>query len=248
LQRLSEGELIALFLAERVMQHYKNTPYAKDLATAFQKLSLALPEEVTINLNHLMDALSFRPSAERAADVRCFKALTKAVRERRQLELLYWTASRDESGRRVVDPYHLTSTDGEWYLAAYCHLREEVRLFVPSRIKEYRETGISFDVPASFRIDTYLDHTFRIMHGDGKPRRIKVRFTGSATRYVSEKTWHPSQQVEKKKDGSLILTLALDHFLEVKRWVLAYGPDCEVLEPAELRDQVCQELRKAARQ
>src|ERR1700730_13991448 len=47
LQRLSEGELIALFLAERVMQQYKNTPYAKDLATAFHKLTLALPDDVT---------------------------------------------------------------------------------------------------------------------------------------------------------------------------------------------------------
>jgi predicted DNA-binding transcriptional regulator YafY len=65
LHRFSEGELVALFLAERVMQQYKNTPYAKDLATAFQKLTVALPREITIDLNHPTEALSFRPAAER---------------------------------------------------------------------------------------------------------------------------------------------------------------------------------------
>jgi predicted DNA-binding transcriptional regulator YafY len=52
LLRLTEGELLALFLAERVMQQYRDTPYAKDLATAFRKLTAALPDEVTIDLNH----------------------------------------------------------------------------------------------------------------------------------------------------------------------------------------------------
>ena len=248
LQRLSESELIALFLAERVMQQYADTPYAKDLATAFRKLTMALPDEVTINLNHLDKAFSFRQPAERLADLQCFRSLTRAVREHRRLELVYWTASRDETCRRVVDPYHLTSIDGDWYLIAYCHLREEVRMFVPARIKQLQVWDEGFEPPADFHVDDFLDGSFRVMRGDGKPRQIRLRFKPSAARYVAEKVWHPSQQIQKKKDGSLILTLALDHFLEVKRWVLAYGPECEVLEPAELREEVRQKLRKAASQ
>jgi len=245
LQRLSEGELIALFLAERVMQQYKNTPFAKDLATAFRKLTMALPDEVTINLNHLIESFSFRQPAERAVDLKCFQSLARAVRERRRLELLYWTASRDETCRRVVDPYHLTSIDGDWYLIAYCHLREEIRMFVPARIKQLQVTDECFEPPSDFRVDDFLDASFRVMRNDGKPRQIRLRFKPSAARYVVEKVWHPSQQVLKKKDGSLILTLALDHFLEVKRWVLAHGAGCEVLEPAELREDVQRELREA---
>src|SRR5277367_5439923 len=52
LLRLSEGELVALFLAERLMQTYRGTPYAADLATAFHKLTAQLSDEVTVDLSH----------------------------------------------------------------------------------------------------------------------------------------------------------------------------------------------------
>jgi predicted DNA-binding transcriptional regulator YafY len=42
--------------------------------------------------------------------------------------------------------------------------------------------------------------------------------------------------------NSLVLTLRVNHFLEVKRWAMSYGPACEVLEPAELREEVRQDL------
>ncbi|HEV3261428.1 MAG TPA: hypothetical protein VG013_31550 [Gemmataceae bacterium] len=60
LLRLTEGELCAFFLAERLMQQYRDTPYARDLATAFRKLTAALPDEVTIDLSHWDKVHSFR--------------------------------------------------------------------------------------------------------------------------------------------------------------------------------------------
>src|SRR5947207_960587 len=69
--RLSEGELVALFLAERLMQTYRGTPYAADLATAFRKLTAQLPDEVTVDLSHLGDTVSFRGSQPDAGAVRC---------------------------------------------------------------------------------------------------------------------------------------------------------------------------------
>src|SRR5262245_23381785 len=87
LLRLTEGELVARFLAERVMQHYRGTPYAKELAAAFLKLTAALPDEVTISLSHLAEVFSVRPSAALPADAARFKRIVKSIREGRQLEL-----------------------------------------------------------------------------------------------------------------------------------------------------------------
>jgi predicted DNA-binding transcriptional regulator YafY len=244
LLRLSEGELVALCLAERVMQQYRGTPYEQDLATAFRKLTAHLPEEVTIDLSHLGGAFSFRGPCSDVGDLDCFRRLTEAVREGRRLELVYWTASRDQTCRRVVDPYHLTSIAGEMYLVAYCHLREEVRMFVPGRIRSANDTGEQFERPADFRIEDYLDGTFRALRGEGKPRRVRLRFTAEAARYVREKEWHPTQKLQERKDGGVELSLRLSHLGEVKRWVLSYGAACEVLEPAELRRMVREEVQR----
>jgi predicted DNA-binding transcriptional regulator YafY len=242
--RLTEGELVAFFLAERLLDEYRGAPYAADLATAFRKLTAALPDAVTIDLSHLSEGLSFRQHAADAGDAAQFRSLARAVTEGRQLELVYWTASRDETCRRVVDPYHLASVDGNWYLVAYCHLREDVRMFVPSRIRRFRETGVRFDRPADFRIAEYLDVSFRAVRGTGLPQRVRLHFTPEAARFVRERTWHPSQQMEERKDGGVVLTLRVNHLLEVKRWALSYGAACRVLEPEELRRQVREELRQ----
>jgi predicted DNA-binding transcriptional regulator YafY len=248
LQRLTEGELVALLLAERVMRQYKGTPYAHDLATAFRKLTAALPEQVSIDLNHLTAAYSFRHPVGSGDDPRQFRLLTRAVRENRRLELIYWTASRDETCRRVVDPYHLTSVDGDWYLVAYCHLREEVRMFVPARIRQLKDTGEFFEPPSDFQIGHYLDNSFRVMRGNGKPQRVRLRFAPEAARYVREKVWHPSQRLRTARDGSLEVSVRVSHLHEVKRWVLSYGGACEVLEPKELRTQIRKELLQAIKQ
>jgi predicted DNA-binding transcriptional regulator YafY len=244
LLRLSEGELVALFLAERVMQQYRGTPYASNLATAFRKLTVQLPAEVTLDLSHLDESISFRAPVPDLGDAGRFADLLLAVEEGRRLELLYWSASRDEECRRLVDPYHLTSVQGDWYLVAYCHLREDVRMFVPSRIRSLRNTGEHFERPADFRIGDYLDASFRAMRGDGLPQRVLLRFSGEAARYVKLRQWHPSQRLRELPDGRLQLTLVVSHLLEVRRWVMGYGAECEVVEPAELRDQVREAFRR----
>lgn len=247
LVRLTEGEFVALFLAERLMQQYRGAPFAADLARAFQKLTAGLADAVTIDLAHLGEAYSFRGPDVGAGDVRLFRRVERAVREGRQLELVYWTASRGETATRVVDPYHLTSVSGDWYLIAYCHLREEVRMFVPGRIRSARETGERFERPADFSIEHYLDGSFHALRGEGKPRKVRLRFTAEAARYVGEKVWHPSQRARRLADGGLELTLRLTHLGEVKRWALSWGCDCTVLEPEELREGVLQELKETLR-
>lgn len=244
LLRLSEGELLALFLAERVMQQYRDTPYARDLATAFKKLTAALPDEVSLDLSDWDEVYAIRRTVEDTQDAAWFRQLTQAARRGRQLEMVYWTASRDETCRRVVDPYHLVLVDGQWYLVAYCHLREDVRMFVPGRIRALKETGKTFERPAEFRIADYLDTTFRVVRGTGPARRVRLRFSPEAARYVREKVWHPSQQLAEQPNGSLLVTFRLNHWLELKRWALSFGAGCEVLEPRVLREELADELRK----
>jgi predicted DNA-binding transcriptional regulator YafY len=168
LLRLTEGELLALFLAERLLQQYRGTPYERDIATVFAKLTSQLPESVSVDLSHLDKAFSFRPAGVGAEDARRFRRMARAVREGRRLELVYWTASRDVECKRIVDPYHLTSVWGDWYQIAYCQLREEIRMFAPARMRSVRETGERFERPADFRIDEYLDGSPRAMRGEAQ--------------------------------------------------------------------------------
>lgn len=102
--RLTESELAALFLAERLLPEYRGTPYAAALASLFDKLKPTLDGEVSLDLSHLADALSVCRLAGLDGDPAIFGQLARAARERRRLELVYWTASRDSECWRMVDP------------------------------------------------------------------------------------------------------------------------------------------------
>jgi predicted DNA-binding transcriptional regulator YafY len=165
LMTLTEGELLALFLAERVLQQYRGTPYAADLSRAFGKITAGLSGRVTVDLAHLGAGHSFRTTAPSGLDPVTFRGLEAAIRGRRRLAIRYYSASRDEETTREVDPYHLASVDGQWYLVGHCHLRGEVRMFAPGRIRSMEATGTTFEPPGDFLVDDYLARSISVLRG-----------------------------------------------------------------------------------
>ena len=243
---LTEGELVALFLAERALQQYRGTPYGPDLARAFAKLTAGLTDRVTVDLGQLGAIHSFRTTAPSPFDPEVFRALAAAALGRRRLALTYWSASREMETRREFDLYHLASVDGQWYAVGFCHLRGEVRMFVPARIRALEETGATFDLPSDFRIEDYLRRSLTVLRGgEGESYRVRLRFTGVAVKYVRERSWHPDQVLEPDGDDGLVLTLEVGHLREVERLALSWGGDCEVLEPDELRARIVRSLDEA---
>lgn len=238
--RMTEGELLALDLAERAFRQHRGAPYGPDLARAVRKLAEGLEGTVEVDLGDFAEGCSFRPPAPEPIDPALFRELAAAVRGRSRLAIRYWTPSRDQETTREVDPYHPACIEGRRYLVALCHFRGEVRTFVPSRIRAAEATGATFDRPDGFRPDEYLAGAFEVFRGGaGESHRVRLRFTGEAARHVGDRTWHPSQRVEPSADGAAILTFELGSLREVERWALSWGgEDCEVLGPPELRGRV----------
>ena len=236
--------MVALFVAERALRQYRGTPYEADLARAFGKIADSLPEPISLDLSKLERMHSFHTSAVTLHDLERFQQLAAAVLRHRRLRLTYWTASRDEVTQREVDPYHLANIDGDWFLVAFCHLREEVRMFAPARIRQLEETGAAFEPPAEFSIAQFLDGTFRVVRESAEARHhVRLRFNRHAARWVREKVWHATQSLTETEDG-LELTMCVSSLIEVRRWVLSFGADCEVLAPDELRQAVGDEATR----
>jgi predicted DNA-binding transcriptional regulator YafY len=145
----------------------------------------------------------------------------------------YYSMSRDEENRRQVDPYHLTVYDGGYYLVGYCLWRKSERIFAVERIRELKLLSAHFDVRPGFNAEEYLKHSWGIIKGELVP--VKVIFSHSVARFIRDRLWHPSQKFRESPDG-LEMNLRVADTLEVRRWILGYGNEAEVLEPAALRE------------
>ena len=73
---------------------------------------------------------------------------------------------------------------------------------------------------------------------EGDVKTIRLKFSPEIARIIEETIWHPSQVLERPKDGSVIMTLQVMDTVDLYSWILSWGEKVEVLEPEELRQDV----------
>src|SRR5438552_15442166 len=240
--QITEGELLALVVAEKALQQYRGTSFEKPLLSAIRKMEETLPDTISLNLSDLERTISFRTSAEPILDLQIFDALAKATAVRQRLELTYRKPGQKQPEQRLVDPYHLANINGEWFLFAFDHLRKDIRTFVPARIKNIRNTGKTFSRPQKFSLERRLRDSFGV-HSGREEHEVVIRFNELVADYIREKKWHESQQLRELRTGGVELRLRLSSLGEVERWVLSWGGNAVVKQPRQLIEAV----RKAAR-
>ncbi len=240
---ITEGELVALVIAEKALEQYRGTQFEKPLLSAIRKIEQSLPDTISLNLADIEQTISFRTRAEPVLNLEIFNALAKATAHRRQLELIYRKAGSREGEARLVDPYHLANINGEWYLFAYDQARKDIRTFVPARVQSVKQTGRSFPSPQKFSLEKRLRGSFGVHSGEGE-FEVVLRFNARVAELIREKKWHESQQLRELKQGEVELRLKLTSLVEIERWVLSWGGDVAVLKPRELTESVADAARK----
>ena len=109
-------------------------------------------------------------------------------------------------------------------------------------IEEWKLIKEKFKRNPEFSVAKYMGAAFQAERGK-ETVDVVIQFAPHAARYVREKHWHDSQQVVEQDDGGLILKLNTSGLGEVKRWVLQYGGDAEVIAPAKLREEIIKETK-----
>jgi predicted DNA-binding transcriptional regulator YafY len=243
---LTEGDLIAILLAEKLSRQYRGTAIGQQIEEAFAKVLEAMTDVVSIDLEALAEAHSFEAAATTELDHETFQRLGRAARERNRIEMVYFTATTGEVKRRQVDPLHLRNHLGEWYLIAWDHLRGGLRVFLASRIRELAVTEEHFDSPPGFNLDEYLDSSFGMIVGS-EPQQVEIVFDEYQARWIRERSkFHPTEEREEMADGRLKMKMTVTALDGVKRFVMQYGAHVEVSQPPELREAIVEECKKMA--
>lgn len=182
--------------------------------------------------------------AARPTDLANFRAVATATLTRKQLRLLYHGRARDETTERTVSPQRLVYYRSNWYLDTWCHTRNAFRHFALDRLQPVEV----LDEPAREFAPAELDEHFASAYGifAGRPTATAVlRFTPTAAKWVADEQWHPQQESTVLADGSYELKVPYSRPEELVMDILKYGPEVEVVGPADLRERVAELLRAA---
>jgi predicted DNA-binding transcriptional regulator YafY len=132
-------EAAALVLGARLLALHAQGRLPRDAEQAMSKIAHVLPNQSREQVERLSEIIRF--FVDRRGfnlDDRRLVDLQWAIIDRRALEITYTGYRGEGSTTRVIEPRHLTYSDGVWYVNGYCRLRQDMRAFRFNRIEQYR--------------------------------------------------------------------------------------------------------------
>ena len=235
--QVSEGEVLALLVAGKVLEQYQGTPYEKQLTAAFEKLTGALDQTISFTPGAGLAAVSFGSVGQAEMDLTTYDALSKAVLGRHEIEFDYRKPGSKKPERRRVQPYHLAYRDNLCYVIGQDVTKKALRQFALPRMSNVSLRKETFTVPADFSAEEYFKGAFGAQGGTGD-YHVRIRFDAQAAFYIKERRWHPTQKIKELRGGAIELSLHLSDLEEVERWILSWGVHAEVIDPAEFSAQI----------
>ncbi len=238
------SEFFALAVAAQIVRAYRGTRLEEGVRGALHKLRLELRPDLAFDLDSLGKVISFRGTGfDLLEDFTLFQTVTAAALEREELRFQYERMEDTAPEERVVEPLHVTCIENAWYLQGRDVQADQTRLYCLVRMKDVRPTGRRFVPPLDFDADALFATALGAFGGE-KPVRVVLRLRGPAARVVRERRWHSSQEVTRRGEGETVGEFHVSDTPDLLQFVLRWGADAEVLEPASLRQKVLAHARE----
>ena len=235
---LTLGQVLALCLARESLAQ-PDEPLIWQAQGVFDSIAQLLPAPLREVLETAQNTISVGNGAKRSYSAVPLLPLHRAVKERRTVQMRYYTQSRGEESTRSVDPYKVVQRNGYWNLIAWCHQRREVRLFSLDMIRGVEPTDRHFEVCPDFELETYLHGSISAMRGD--LTTIRVLFDARIASWARRHRWPFPHTLAEVPEGGLQLQGEVSGLEGIRNELLRWGAHFQVLEPLELREAIHRE-------
>ncbi|MEI7637998.1 MAG: WYL domain-containing protein [Syntrophus sp. (in: bacteria)] len=235
---LSMAEIVALYLLKGHGKLYRGTEIEANIERAFAKLDVFVPEGFARKLERvktlIISADKFSKDYEEKEEI--IEGLTEAMLQQKTCRVEYHSFNDDKIKNFKIDPLKFFDWKGGLYLFVRTTAYGHIRMLAVERIEKLETGKDIFDYPDNFKPEELLDEAFGVVYDD--PITVKIRFSADQERYIRERTWAKGQKIKEQKDGSIILTMKTSGWWDVRQWILSFGPDAELLEPVEKREEM----------
>jgi predicted DNA-binding transcriptional regulator YafY len=243
---LSQDERIALVVARQSLDVFEGVNFGAELRSAFDKITGGLLGESGDSMEQSLDRfISVRTPGASRVDAIVFRAVRLALLGQLELRLEYQAKGRPAFTPRRLHPLHLACVANRWVLVARDCDKNALRTYILARCRKPLVTQTTFKRPADFDPATHLGTSFGVLTGHGTII-VKLRLSAEGAHHIIERRWHDTQRETNLPGGAVEVTFALSDLNDITRWILGFGSDVEVIEPAELRATIAAEGTKMA--
>lgn len=234
---LSPAEVALLSIAGATAVGVDHFPGRQTVIRALAKIGFDVAESTSsATLSHA----PMQAGTDAALVGKHLEVLHDVVARRRRVQMKYHGASSGLT-EREVDPYGLYYRQGIWYLVGRCHLRQGERTFHLGRIESVelshtrQKDAADFEVPESFDLSAHVKRRPWEFPNE-EPCEVVIRL---AERLVPALREIFGGRVElERRDNQAIVRIQVSHRAALIAAVLPFGAAAEVLEPADLRQEI----------
>ena len=244
---LSMSEIISLYFLKGHARLYKGTGVETEIDRAFSKLDVFVPEGFGKRMGRIRTlfcsaVVQFPKDYSGRDDL--IEDLTDAALRQRTCLVEYHSFHDDEVKCFKIDPLSFFERNGGLYIFYRSSSFGDIRMLAVERIQSLEITDANFIYPEEFDPEELLESAFGLYYDD--PVTVKVSFPAWQARYIEKRRWAKDQKITKRRNGSIVLKMTTSGWYDVKRWILSFGPDAELLEPADKREEIREAILETA--
>lgn len=236
-------EAVALLIGTDFVEQRFDADYGEKARASRKKIESILPDRVRADAARVRKTMRLLAPGSKAAlgEERDYLELVRrAILEERKIEFHYVKNMPDSKGNRKsfrsAAPYGLAFLQGSWTLIAWCDLRQGIRHFRLSRMKDLTILEERFEMPPDFHLENYRPR-------DDRNLLVRVLASPGIADRVKEAGNYYIETLEECEEG-LLVSFRVRRPEEILHWVLGWGSDVVVLEPQSFRDRIRDEAEK----
>ena len=235
---ITTDEIASLRAGVRTLREGKQTSAARQLETLEAKLKSLLERSTLRRIEPDLEALTeaeglaSRPRPRIKVDEKVVGELRRAILECKKLRLGYNKRGSGKDKSKIIHPYGFV-WGTRHYLLGFSEPDREMRYFTLSNIKQAEILKESFH-RRKFSLSDYTRRSFGVYQE--KQTEVVWRFSPEVASDAREFIFHPTQQLEPQKDGSLIVKFRAGGMLEMCWHLFTWGGHVEIVKPKKLRD------------
>lgn len=167
------------------------------------------------------------------------KNLRKAISEEKKVRFSYNSAVGNHKTHTII-PYSFACELGKYYIIGYLESKDCLIHYRIDRISNVNILAEEGKRDSKFNVYDYLKRTWYMYGGD--ETRVKVKFNNRCYKIVTEKSLLEGSLIEENEDY-FIYEFVCNGTFGIKLWIMGFGADAEVLEPAVFREEIIESVR-----
>lgn len=242
--QLNRYQATLLLVALRLLQQLR-PEQDPDMVGALAQLSRALRVPLVARyLEGTLRTVEERPQNPERSPVE--RSVIDAFVDSRALEVTYIDGAGRES-KRTLEPYFIEPAAQGRHIYVFAHdsASAEVRPFRLDRIRSARLLPSTFRAPDDFDIDRVISTSWGVWQSE-QPDHVVLRFNEEGARLLTQTRWQPNADLIELDGGGVEMRVEVASEVEMRPWVLGWGPLVTVCAPESLREYVTTAARRVA--